>query len=159
MKDRSGYMNVKIVVVVLIVLISAKAMAAEDNNLGLGVVLGEPTGITAKYLLSDDSAIDAGAGWETSGDDRIHIYADYLLYINDLFDVGTGSLPLYFGAGIRFISIEEDDDELGIRLPVGLEYVFPKLPIRVFGELVPVLDLTPDTEFDLDGGVGIRYSF
>ena len=152
-------MNVKIVVVALVVLISANAMAAEDDNLGLGVVLGEPTGITAKYVLNDKSAIDAGAGWETSGDDRIHVYADYLLYVNDLFDVGTGSLPLYFGAGIRFISIEDDDDELGIRLPVGIEYIFPKLPVRIFGEIVPVLDLTPDTEIDVDGGVGILYFF
>jgi len=42
---------------------------------------------------------------------------------------------------------------------MGLEYVFPKLPIRIFVELVPVLDLTPDTELDLDGGAGIRYFF
>jgi len=152
-------MKFKIVVITLIVLFSAQVFAAEDDNLGFGVILGEPTGITAKFLLSDESAIDAGAGWDTSGDDRIHVYADYLFHINDLFDVGKGSLPLFFGAGLRFISIEDDDDELGIRLPVGLEYVFPKLPIRIFGELVPVLDLTPDTEFDMDGGVGIRYFF
>lgn len=152
-------MRIRIIVVVLLVLISANVLAAEDDNLGFGVIIGEPTGITAKYVLNDKSAIDAGAGWKTSGDDRIHVYTDYLIYINDLFDVGAGSLPLYFGAGIRFISIEDDDDELGIRLPLGLEYIFPKLPIRIFGEIVPVLDLTPDTEFDVDGGVGIRYFF
>jgi len=152
-------MRIKIVIVALMVLSSAMAFAAEENNLGLGVILGNPTGITGKYFLDAESAIDAGAGWETSGDNRFHVYADYLYHINDLFDVGKGSLPLFFGVGLRFISIEDDDDELGIRLPVGLEYVFPKLPIRLFGELVPVLDLTPDTEFSLDGGVGIRYFF
>ncbi len=152
-------MKVKIVIVALLVLFSGIALAAENNNLGLGVILGDPTGITGKYFLSAESAIDAGAGWETSGDDRFHVYADYLFHINDLFEVGKGSLPLFFGAGLRFISLEDDDDELGIRLPVGLEYVFPKLSIRIFGELVPVLELTPDTEFDLDAGVGIRYFF
>ncbi len=152
-------MKFKILALVFMTLFSMEAFAAEGDNLGLGVILGEPTGITGKYLLSDDSAIDAGAGWQTSGDDRIHVYADYLYHINDLFDVGTGSLPLFFGAGLRFISIEDDDDEFGIRLPVGLEYIFPKLPIRIFGEVVPVLDLTPDTEFDLDAGIGIRYFF
>ena len=152
-------MKFKILVLAFMILFCVEAFASENNNLGLGVILGEPTGVTGKYILNDESAIDAGAGWETSGDDRIHVYADYLFHINDLFDVGTGSLPLFFGAGVRFISIEDDDDELGIRLPVGLEYVFPKLPIRIFGELVPVLDLTPDTELDLEGGIGIRYFF
>lgn len=152
-------MKYKVIVLAFMILSSVEALASEGDNLGFGVILGEPTGITGKYFLSDESAIDAGAGWETSGDDRIHVYADYLYHINDLFDVGKGSLPLFFGAGLRFISIQDDDDELGIRLPVGLEYVFPKLPIRIFGEVVPVLDLTPDTEFDLDAGVGIRYFF
>ncbi len=152
-------MKVKLIVLTLMVLVSGVAHAAADNNLGFGVILGDPTGITGKYFLSEESAIDAGAGWKTSGDDRIHIYGDYLYHINDLFDIGAGTLPLFFGAGLRFISIEDDEDEFGIRLPVGLEYVFPKLPIRIFGEIVPVLDLTPDTEFELDGGVGIRYFF
>ena len=71
----------------------------------------------------------------------------------------TAKCILFFGAGIRYVSNEDDDDELGIRLPVGLEYVFQNVPVRIFVEWVPVLDLTPDTELDMEGGVGIRYFF
>jgi len=152
-------MKYKYIFFALLVLLASNALASEDKNLGLGIILGEPTGITGKYIIDEDSAIDAGAGWKTSGTDKFHIYGDYLYHLNDIFDVSKGKLPLFFGAGIRYVSNEDDDDELGIRLPVGLEYVFQNVPIRVFGELVPVLDLTPDTELDMEGGVGIRYFF
>ena len=152
-------MKYKYIFFALLVLLASNALASEDKNLGLGIILGEPTGITGKYIIDEDSAIDAGAGWKTSGTDKFHIYGDYLYHLNDIFDVSKGELPLFFGAGIRYVSHEDDDDELGIRLPIGLEYIFQNLPIRVFGELVPVLDLTPDTEFDVEGGVGIRYFF
>jgi len=40
-------MKVKITVVTVMVPFPGLALAAEGNNLGLGIILGEPTGITA----------------------------------------------------------------------------------------------------------------
>jgi len=48
---------------------------------------------------------------------------------------------------------------LGLRLPVGLTYLFDGAPVDLFLEAVPSLDLLPGTSFDLDAALGARYWF
>lgn len=152
-------MKTKCCVIVLIIFIATNALALERKKFGVGIILGEPTGITIKYMLDDKTAIDAGVGWETSGNNEFHIHGDYLYHMNDLIKVPQGKLPLYFGGGLRFIDREKKDDKFGIRIPVGLEYLFGNVPLGAFFELVPILNLTPDTEFDFEAGIGIRFFF
>jgi len=152
-------MKTKCCVIILIIFIATNALALERKKFGVGVIVGEPTGITIKYMLDDKSAIDAGIGWETSGDNEFHIYGDYLYHMNDLIKVPQGKLPLYFGGGVRFINREKKDNKFGIRIPVGLEYLFGNVPLAAFFELVPILNLTPDTDFDFEAGIGIRFFF
>jgi len=152
-------LKTKCIVVLLIVFLAMNVHAADRKKIGIGVILGEPTGITGKFMIDDTNAIDMGAGWETSGDNRLHIYGDYLYHLYDMIKVPKGLLPLYFGVGARMVFHEDDDNEFGIRFPVGIEYVFEDLPLGAFVEVVPVLDLTPDTEIDLEAGTGIRFFF
>ncbi len=152
-------MKIKFCAIILIFFFATNALALERKKFGVGIIAGEPTGITVKYMLDDESAIDAGIGWETSGDNEFHIYGDYLYHMNDLIKIPHGKLPLYFGGGLRFIDREKKKDKLGIRIPVGIEYLFKDLPLGAFFELVPVLNLTPDTEFDFEAGIGIRFFF
>ena len=152
-------MKTKCFVIVLVIFIATNALALERKKFGVGVIVGEPTGITIKYMLDDKSAIDAAIGWETSGDNEFHIHGDYLYHMNDLIKVQQGKLPLYFGGGLRFIDREKKDDKLGIRIPVGIEYLFGNVPLGAFFELVPILNLSPDTEFDFEAGIGIRFFF
>ena len=152
-------MKLKYLVIFLIVFFAANVYAMERKKFGIGVIIGEPTGITGKIMLDNNSAIDAGVGWETSGDNELHIYGDYLFHMYDVIKVSKGELPIYFGGGARWISRENKDDKFGIRIPVGLEYVFDGVSLGAFIELVPVLNLTPDTDFDLEAGTGIRYFF
>jgi hypothetical protein len=152
-------MKLKYLIISVILFSAANVFAVESERFGFGVIAGEPTGITGKYIIDDKSALDVGVGWETSGDDEFHIYGDYLYHLYDLFKVKKGKLPFYFGGGVRFVDREKKDDKFGIRVPVGIEYFFEKVPLRAFLELVPVLNLTPDTDFDLEGGIGIRFFF
>ena len=152
-------MKLKSLLILLVVFLSVNVYAAEREKIGIGVIIGEPTGITGKYMINDANAIDLGAGWKTSGDNELHIYGDYLFHLYDVIAVPKGMLPLYFGAGARIVFNEDDDDEIGIRFPVGIEYVFADVPLGAFVELVPVLDLTPDTEIDFEAGTGIRFFF
>jgi len=48
---------------------------------------------------------------------------------------------------------------VGLRIPVGLEYIFSGERVDIFLEIVPLLDLVPDTDFSLNGGIGVRYFF
>ncbi|MEJ2720919.1 MAG: hypothetical protein P8181_07230 [bacterium] len=77
----------------------------------------------------------------------------------DLIKVEKGRLPLFFGVGGRVEFREHADDLVGVRIPVGLAYEFDNAPFDVFGEIVPLMDLAPDTDFDLEGAVGARFYF
>lgn len=131
--------------------------AAAQGTFGLGIIVGEPTGVSAKLWMSERSAIDAAAAWSFSDEAALTLVADYLLHNFDLINVEKGQLPVYFGVGgrVKF----ESESKVGIRIPVGLAYIFDGMPLDVFFEIVPLLDLVPDTEFDVNASIGIRYFF
>ena len=136
-------------------------------------MLGSPTGLSAKYWISGDRAIDGGLAWGVWRGSYIHLHADYLFHNMELLKVAKGKLPLYYGPGLRMRSWSggrywhkgewRDYDgsyvDLGVRFPVGLAYLFDGAPVDVFVELVPTLDLIPATSFDLDAAIGARYWF
>jgi len=141
------------------------AYKTHSGNFGLGVILGEPTGISGKLWLGNGMAIDGAVAWSLSKNYSLHIHGDYLFHNFTLIDVEQGKLPLYYGIGGR-IKIREDDpndnnddDAIGVRFPVGLAYLFEGAPVDIFVEVVPILDLAPDTDFDINGAIGFRYFF
>lgn len=139
---------------------TAKTQSSSDHgNLGLGVIFGEPTGLSAKLWTTEITAIDLGVAWSFSNDGQFHIFGDYLFHHFGLFDVSKGSLPVYIGLGGRVLFREDKKDIIGVRLPIGIEYYFEDWPLAVFGEVVPILDLTPDTDGDISGGIGVRFYF
>ncbi len=149
-------MNRAIIIGLLGVMILAGSAAAQ-GNFGLGIIVGEPTGVSAKLWLTDRTAVDAAAAWSFSDEAAFHLHADYLFHNFDLISVEQGRLPVHFGIGgrVKF----EDDSKFGVRIPIGLTYIFDGAPLDVFFEVVPILDLVPDTEFTANGAVGIRYFF
>lgn len=146
---------------------------AQNSGLGLGIMLGEPTGISGKYWIGSDRALDFGLAWGLWHGGYVHVHGDYLFHNSELIPVKSGSLPLYYGPGLRVRSWNDgnywrrgryyDSDgsrvDVGIRFPVGLAYLMDKAPVDVFIELVPTLDLVPATGLELDGALGARYWF
>ena len=147
----------------------AGAGQAQEEGLGVGIMVGEPTGLSLKKWVGGNRAIDAGVAWSTSENDSLHLHADYLVHNPDLLATPDkdGRFLLYCGIGAR-MKLEEDnngrgrnnDDTLvGIRVPFGISYQFSKAPVDIFAEIVPVLDVVPDTEFDLSAAIGARFYF
>ncbi|MFP4068142.1 MAG: hypothetical protein ACLFRR_01755 [Spirochaetaceae bacterium] len=130
---------------------------AETEAFGLGVLLGEPTGISAKARLGPTSAIDAAAAWSFRGEGSFYFHADYLVHFTDIFHVDPGEMPLYVGVGGKIAL--RDDPQLGVRIPVGIAYEFESVPLDVFFEVAPGVGLFPETDIDFGGGLGIRYYF
>lgn len=125
-----------------------------DDNLGIGFMIGEPTGISVKAWNSDISAFNIGAAWSLSDrTEAVHLHADYL--IHSWFE--DEDLAFYYGIGARVIFA--DDPTAGARIPIGLNYVFQNIPFDMFAEAVPIVDFTPEIEFAGNGAVGIRYYF
>lgn len=128
-----------------------------DKDLGIGFIAGEPTGLSLKSWTGGGNAFDLGLAWSLGRYDAINIHGDYLWHNYNVFnDVDSGSLPVYFGIGGRVI-LAENDALIGARIPVGINYLFDDSPIGLFLEVVPVFNIAPATDFDVDGGIGVRF--
>jgi hypothetical protein len=150
---------------VLLGLLAMGVHAEQRGSVGLGIIVGEPTGLSFKTWLSGRAALDAAAAWSLD-DSELTLHADYLVTDFTGFKVRQGRLGWYYGLGGRFKSVDndhaddnddEDEDRLGIRFPFGLTYLFQTQPLEVFGEVVPIMDLVPETELEMNLGIGIRY--
>jgi hypothetical protein len=140
-----------------IFLLAGSSVVEGSRGWGIGVILGEPTGLSLKFWSSRTTAIDAAAAWSFKGEGKFHLHMDYLFHNYRVFKVKRGKLPLYYGIGGR-VKFEEET-RVGIRIPVGVCYLFRNQPLDIFFEIVPVLDITPETDFDINASVGIRFFF
>lgn len=134
---------------------------AQDTNkdLGIGFMVGEPTGLTAKTWTGNGNAIDVGVAWSFGRYEAITLQADYLWHNYEVFsEVDQGSLPLYYGIGGRLV-LGDDNSYIGARVPVGINYLFEDAPVGLFLEVAPILNLAPSTDFDIDGTLGARFYF
>ena len=140
-----------------IVALFSVGVFAQDSGLGLGLIFGEPTGLSAKMWTSERTALDAAVAWSFSGLGWVHIQADFLIHNYDIISVSKGKLPLYYGVGAY--TAFSSNFGLGIRVPLGLAYQFEGAPVDVFAEIAPGLALLPDIGFYFGGGIGVRYFF
>jgi hypothetical protein len=141
------------------------------DGLGVGIIVGEPTGLSAKKWISDTTAIDAAAAWSFADFTSFQIHADYLWHNYDLIKTKKlpGNLAVYYGIGGRlkfkgnngngYGNKDEEDARLGVRIPLGISYVFQENSVELFAEVVPILDVVPETELGMSLGVGARYYF
>ena len=130
---------------------------AQNRNFGLGIILGEPTGLSAKLTTNHINALDFAAAWSFKDNGHLLLQTDYIWHNFDLIQVPSGRFPFYYGIGGRVIF--SNDPLVGIRIPVGLDYQFEREPIDIFIEIVPILDIIPATRFNIGGGLGIRFWF
>jgi len=164
-RERKCIMKILSLVIALTAILFYSNAAAEGGNFGLGIIVGEPTGFSAKLWMGNNTALDGAVAWSFLGNDGnhnhnrvLHVHADLLFHNFNLFNVNRGRLPLYYGIGGR-IKFHEDNNRIGIRIPVGLEYIFERNYVDMFLEVVPLFDLTPETKFRINSGIGIRYFF
>lgn len=154
---------------ILVLTVLVKPVLSQDRGFGLGLILGEPTGLSAKLWTSNVNAFDFGLGVSVGGDrisytgnynngSRVHFHIDYLWHSFDAIKA-SAKFPLYYGLGLRFNSGAGYDGSVGIRGVFGIAWFPQSTPIDVFFELVPVLQVTSSFGFGVDAGLGIRYFF
>lgn len=138
----------------------SEAFDKGHEGIGIGFVVGSPTGLSLKWNLAGASFASALA-WSFSGDTKITINTDHLRYKYALeHESGLGEqLPLYYGLGIHFRYREDKDSIVGLRLPVGFNYLAKEMPMDYFIELAPSLNVFPETDFKLRLALGVRYIF
>jgi hypothetical protein len=137
-------------------------VARARADVGLGLFLGEPTGLDLKIGLSPRSGLDLLAGWSTIDSDHAnYAHVTYLLTPA----VGRGEsvlVPLRIGiGGAVFDSGGPFGDRLhlAVRAPLEVGLRFRRVPLEIYGEIAAVLVFVHDSGFDVDGGAGFRFYF
>jgi hypothetical protein len=110
------------------------------------VIIGEPTGFSAKLRTSRENAFDFGLGWSIGGDrigkhedpydggSRIHFHMDYLCHSFDAIH-SSGRFPLYYGIGGRINSGGGYDASVAIRGVFGIAWLPHNTPVDVIKAL------------------------
>jgi hypothetical protein len=133
--------------------------SSEPMRIGAGVIVGEPTGPTAKFWLTETLAIDGTLGWSLRDTDNVYLNADILWHNYDLIPVSRGKTAVYYGVGPSIEFRHDEDNRFGVRAPVGVSYTFDDKPLDVFVEVAPILDVAPELRGDFNVGIGVRYWF
>ncbi|MBI2375032.1 MAG: hypothetical protein HYV07_13630 [Deltaproteobacteria bacterium] len=132
------------------------------SPLGLGIILGDPTGLTLKSRLSQRNALQLHVGF-AFGDEkkgRLSLILDYLFHFTGIPVESAGVLAPYLGIGGKLVLRESRDDVLfGVRVPIGLAFFIRSVPIEIAVEVAVGIHLIPETSALVDGGLMGRYYF
>lgn len=145
----------KILLLALLVLLS---LPAWSNRKGVGISIGNPTGLNGKYWLDNNAAVDGGLAYSFGKHSDLSLHSDYLLHKEGaLFFNDVHPLDLYYGLGGRMEFA--DDVEIGVRIPVGLSHTIENGTADMFFEVAPIVDLITKTGLELHLLFGARYYF
>jgi hypothetical protein len=127
------------------------------RDFGLGVVIGDPTGLSGEKWLGQRTALDFSAAWSLESNESMELAMDHVWYDFDAIETDDHRMALHYGLGGRVQFVDSGNDHAGIRFPVGLTYFADRGRVGIFMQVAPTLDLAPSTDMDLQGGLGMRY--
>lgn len=140
----------------LILALPAQAQRT-PGMVGIGGQFGEPSGLSLKIYNPNRASGDFLAAWDFNEYVFMNGHATFERHLNN-----RGTAHFYFGPG-AFIEFrdragdQEDDVEGGLSAKFGLGFLFNQ--IEIFGNITPRLQVTPSTQGELGGGVGLRVYF
>jgi hypothetical protein len=155
MKEAMKY-RVRLTLVTLI-LFAAGTAVSQERGFGIGVMMGEPTGVNGKGWISSRSALDGGLAWSFRGDGYLHAHMDYLWHFTDVINSTQQVIP-YLGIGGRLTGFRSAA-VVGVRVAGGLAWLPSGSPLDVFVEVAPIVDIIPETRASANAGVGVRIFF
>jgi hypothetical protein len=148
----------------------SKSFSPMGRNFGFGIMLGEPTGLTAKVWSSKDEAWVFSLGNSYLG--RLRIGADYLWHFNAFnssvvnmyagpgFAVGIGeSEGWWYHNKNKYYYKEDDEIGFGVRGVFGINIVPKRTPLEIYGEIGVMVGILPATHTNAEGAIGIRFYF
>ncbi len=139
--------------------------APGGKEFGFGIIIGDPTGGTAKLWLTRDNALAFHLGASYFGSPRIGV--DYLWHFDafrsnivNLYAGPGGVIGFGKGDGFwyrgRFVRVH-DDVGIGGRAVFGINIVPVRTPLEIFVELGVLIAFVPDFGSAADAALGIRF--
>ncbi len=161
---------ISVVIGVLLSVVTEAAAASQvrrPGNVGIGLGVGYASGISAKYMMSQETAIQGTVGTFGAFDDDadgIAIGGDFLLEMPAFVTHEAIELAWNIGAGAGLAIFDDDggDDDFAFSVQgvLGLEVNLVPIPLDVVIEFRPELRILEDPDFDIiDFGAHVRYYF
>lgn len=150
----------KLLLTTLLFLCVAWATPARAD-VGIGLFLGEPTGLDLKFGMGPRSSLDLLLGYTTFRDGRSG-YGHITYLVAPI--VGQGSsvtVPVRIGIGAALYG-PSDDIGFAVRAPLEIALRFRSTPLELYGEIAAELHLVgpgDPPDLDLQGGGGFRLFF
>lgn len=137
--------------------------AQQGGNVGVGFQVGDPTGLNLHLRNTKPMRLDILFAWDFDDDDRDFFFVN----VHGLFFKPLNASPklnFFYGPGAYVGARDHDNNKdndtdtvLGFSGNFGLNVEIDRFDI--FLQLTPRLDLIPDTDFDIGGGLGARFFF
>lgn len=151
--------NIFSAVIIFLLIVTSGTLYCQSSGFGAGIKIGEPTGLTAKYWVSQTNSFTGTFGYSMlRADKMIYVGVDYLYHNYDLIK-SEEELPVFYGFGTRIRAGRNDQGSFGIRGVGGISWHMKPQPVEIFVEFAPVFRLFPSTGLDLEAGLGARYYF
>ena len=152
----------------------------EGYIFGIGGILGQPTGLSMKFLLGAGHGIQAAFAVDLVWRDGFVTYADWVWHPMIITSNSAFDLSFHVGAGLflamwfdrywdhschwdevhhHYTNCDDHEVGLGAHFPVGMDMFFKGAPVELYLELSPGFYFLPFIDFEIFGGVGARYFF
>lgn len=144
----------------------AQEVHAQPGRFGFGGIVGDPTGFWWNYRFAEGNSLNGALGFSPIRRTRLHV--DYLWRSRPFRE---RNLSLTYGVGVAMgfgrdeyivvargnrVTTRYYDTNVGIRGPVGLNYLIPNSPVELGIEIAPILFVSAASDVGIDGGFGIR---
>lgn len=154
----------KVMLLLSLLLVTAMPAAAQESGTGMGLMIGDWSGVALKMFLSENTALDFGFGAQVGATNaknenegtRIRLHGDYLMH-NRTAIQSTEKFPIHYGVGAYANMGGGYQDDFGVRTVIGLCYIVQQAPLDLFLDLVPYVQLDPSVGFGLGASIGVRY--
>ncbi len=130
-----------------------------DHAFGIGFQAGNPTALALQFYEAHGMSTDILLAYNLEDFLFVNIHGLWNTHLDD-----KGLVHLFYGPG-GFIGVRDrgrlisdkryDKVVAGISGNFGLNVVLGR--VEIFGQVTPRLSLTPGTDFNLGGGVGLRF--
>lgn len=157
MEMRSNSYRIIVGFLILTGALSSYAGMWRARSLGIGIIAGDPTGLSGKYWLAPDQAFDFAIAWAFGN--YLHLHATYLYHFSKVIPEPEWSVYTGIGGRLRFkrCGPGEGCSSFGVRMSGGIEFSYP--PFEAFLEVAPIFELAPETALEIEGGIGARFFF
>ena len=109
--------------IIFLFFLTCSQVSAQTTGIGIGAILGEPTGISAKIWMSEHNAVTGALAWSFRDAGSLQIQADYLIHADLTSEIDQdikGRAYFHYGIGGR---LRDDTADIGSR--PGLHWASP----------------------------------